>query len=84
MGDFNNINFKNINLATKQVLPVISIVNGKKITFNHLGYNANTAVLMKLSGNRTKDIKLVNTDTTHAQQVAVFSAHAGQSALVKE
>jgi len=78
------INFKHIQLAVKQTSPVISIINSDKILFDNIGYNVNAALLMKLSGDRTKDIKIVNSNTANAKQLAVFNAGTDKSALVKD
>jgi hypothetical protein len=78
------INFKNIRLVTKETLPVISIINSDKILFDNIGYNENAALLMKLSGDRTKEVKLINTTTSKAKQLVEFGAGADKGALVKE
>jgi len=78
------INFKNIRLVTKQTSPVINVVNSDKIVFNNIGYNDYAELLLQLSGDKTKDIKLVNTDMLNLKQLAVFNAGADKSALVKE
>ena len=78
------INFKNIQLVTKQTSPVINVNNSDKIVFDNIGYNDYAELLMQLSGSRTKDIKLVHTDILNLKQLATFNAGTDKSALVKE
>ncbi|SFP85268.1 glycoside hydrolase family 28 protein [Parafilimonas terrae] len=77
------INFKNIQLVTKETSPVIHVINSDKILFDNIGYNDNAALLMKLSGEKTKDIKIVNSNTSNAKQLAAFNG-TEESALTKE
>jgi polygalacturonase len=78
------INFKNIHLVTKETTPVINVINSDKILFDNIGYNNNAVLLMKISGDRTKEIRLSNTDTSKAKQLAEFNAGADEAALVKD
>lgn len=77
------INFKNIQLVTKETSPVVHIINSDKIVLDNIGYNAYAELLMELSGSRTKDIKLVNTSMLNLKQLADFTAGADKSALEK-
>ncbi len=61
---------KNIKLVTKETSPVIHIINSDKILFDNIGYNDYSELLMELSGSRTKDIKLINTDMLNLKQLA--------------
>lgn len=78
------IGFKNIQLVTKDTSPVVHVINSDKILFDNIGYNNNAEVLIKLSGERTKDVKIINTNTGNVKQLADFNAGAGKAALVKE
>ena len=63
---------------------MIDIANSETVSFDNIQYNDNAELLIKLSGDRTKDIKLTNTDTDNAKEFSVFNAGANKSALVKE
>lgn len=78
-----NINFNNVKLVTKETSPVINIFNSDAVAFVHIEYNENATLLMKLSGEKTKNIKLSDTKN-NAAQLVTFSAGADKSALVKE
>lgn len=78
------INFKNIQLVTKETSPVINVINSDKILFQNISYNSGAEVLLKLSGNKTSNIKLSGTNTSNAKQVSVFNAGATSSSLVKD
>jgi len=78
------INFKNISLVTKETKPVIHVINSDKLVFDNIGYNTNADLLLRLSGSKSKDIKLVNNNITKAKQFAVFDAGADKAALVKD
>ena len=67
------INFKNIQLVTKETSPVINIINSDNILFDNIGYNDYSELLIELSGSRTKDIKLKNTDSIRKPQLLACS-----------
>ncbi|TKK67010.1 glycoside hydrolase family 28 protein [Ilyomonas limi] len=78
-----NIHFKNVQLVTKETSPVINVFNSDTVLFDSISYNNNAAVLLKLSGGKTKNIHLINTDTNNAQKTVTFNAGAKESALIK-
>lgn len=79
-----NISFKNVQLLTKQTSPVIDVTNGNAITFDSVRYNDNANVLLQLSGNKCKNIKLLHTDTSKAKTAIQYGAGADSDALVRE
>ena len=79
-----NIKFKNIHLATKETSPVINVTNSSSIIFDSMHYNDNANVLLQLSGDRCKNIRLLHTDTSKAKTPVQYGAGANDNALVKE
>jgi len=78
------ISFKNVQLVTKETTPVIHVTNSSAITFDSVRYNDNANVLLQLSGDRCKNIKLLHTDTSKAKTPIQYGAGANENMLVKE
>lgn len=73
------IALNNITLLSKNTNPVAYVLNSDDITINGLKYGDSAAVLLQVQGLRTKNIRLLNTDTSPARQSLVtgFGATAG-------
>ena len=78
------ISFKNVQLATKETTPVVHVTNSSAITLDSVRYNDNANVLLQLSGDRCKNIKLLHTDTSKAKTPIQYGAGANENMLVKE
>lgn len=74
------IQLKNVALITP-AKTVMQIQNSRNLTFDNIRYNPGTDLLMFISGDRSKDIKLLNTNTANAKKVAESSAGAPSNAL---
>ena len=59
--------------------PVVYVLNSEMVTFNNLKYKDSADVLLLLQGERTKDIKLLNTNTMAAKQRLVANFGAKES-----
>jgi polygalacturonase len=79
-----SIKFKNIQLVTKETTPLINVTNSNTVTFDSVRYNDNAKVLLQLSGNRCKGIKLLHTDTSKAKTPVQYGSGVNENALVKE
>jgi polygalacturonase len=79
-----DIKFKNIQLVTKETSPLIDVTNSNSIVFDNVQYNGNANVLLQLSGDRCKNIKLLHTDTSKAKIPVQYGAGADANAMVKE
>ncbi|MFT3825378.1 MAG: glycoside hydrolase family 28 protein [Chitinophagaceae bacterium] len=75
------IQFKNIQLVTKELNPVVSVLNGDGIVFDKLIYNNNAELLLQVQGDRSKDIKVLNTDVKKAKQSVVTEYGATDAAV---
>ncbi|WEA03324.1 glycoside hydrolase family 28 protein [Mucilaginibacter sp. SJ] len=75
-----NIFLKNIYFKNKETNPLISIQNSNNITFNHIIYS-DTRLLFKISGKRSRQIKLLDTDAAKAKKKVEFVSGASENAL---
>lgn len=66
-----NIDLKNVTFITKDKT-VMQIQNSSKITLDQIHYADNRDLLLKVSGDRSKDIRVINTDTKKAKKKIEF------------
>lgn len=83
MTEGSNIILKNVHLITKEVAPVMNIHNSQHITLNKIMYD-NADLLLNVSGEKSKGLKLLNTDVRKAKKDVEFSYGATDKALSKE
>jgi polygalacturonase len=76
-----DISLKNVYLLSKNTNPLINVENSKNITIDNLKYPKGTEVLFSINGDRTKDIRLLNTDTSKAKSKSEFNYGADRKAL---
>ncbi|MBS7563909.1 glycoside hydrolase family 28 protein [Mucilaginibacter sp. Bleaf8] len=74
---------KNVYLESKQTSPLINIRNSSQVTFDNLRYGTNTDLLFNISGKKTNQIKVVNTDVTKAKSKAEFKNGAESKVLTE-
>ena len=77
-----NINLKNVYFDCKDTSPLINIANSNNITFDHVTYS-NAQLLFSVSGKKTAQIKVSNTDTSKAVEATSFKAGADKNSFVK-
>ncbi|SDH92476.1 glycoside hydrolase family 28 protein [Mucilaginibacter sp. P25] len=75
-----NIFLKNIHLESKETNPLINVQNSSSLTFDHITYG-NTELLFKVSGKKSQQIKLLNTDAAKAKNKAEFASGATKNAI---
>lgn len=63
-----NITLKNVSLFSSNTKPVMEIQNSQNITLDGIRYPSGADVLVRLSGDRVKSVKLANTDTKAAKK----------------
>jgi polygalacturonase len=73
---------KNIYFESKETTPLINVQNSSNIAFDHITYG-NTQLLLKISGKKSQQIKLLNTETSKAKNKVEFSSGATENALIK-
>lgn len=62
-----NIRLKNVALISP-AKTLMHIQNSHNLTLDNIRYTDNTDLLMHIAGDRSKDIKLLNTNTSHAKK----------------
>jgi len=79
-----NINLKNVSILSKDAT-TIQIQNGQQITLDNIQYKgASTDLLLKITGERNKSVRLVNTDTTQAKKDFELGEKVPSSVLLKK
>lgn len=76
-----NIRFKNITLLSADTRPVLEVQNAKNITFDNLRYASGADLLLRVSGDRSQDIRLVNTNTKLAKQGVQLGDKVGKKVV---
>jgi polygalacturonase len=74
------ITLKNIHLELKDTNPVINVLNGQNISLDKITYN-NAELLLNVMGDRTENLKLLNTNMDKAKQKTSFSEGAKETVL---
>lgn len=77
-----NIRLKNVTLLTK-AKTVMTVQNSKNLTLDGIRYADNADLLLRLLGDRSKNIRLLNTDKTKAKKDVEFGGQATASMLAK-
>ncbi|MVN75156.1 glycoside hydrolase family 28 protein [Hymenobacter sp. HMF4947] len=63
-----NIRFKNVTLLSTDTQPVLEVQNSKNISLDNIHYTNGATLLLRVSGDRTQDIRLTNTNTKLAKK----------------
>ncbi|GAA4353203.1 hypothetical protein GCM10023185_13610 [Hymenobacter saemangeumensis] len=63
-----NIELKNVALYTADTTPVLEVQNSRDITLDGIRYASGAELLLRVTGDRSKNIKLNNTDTKLAKK----------------
>lgn len=79
-----NITLNNITLITKKTNPVAYILNSDNININNLKFKDSADVLLQVQGERSKDIKLLNSNTGAARQKLVSNFGATGDVVIFE
>ncbi|QIP15545.1 glycoside hydrolase family 28 protein [Spirosoma aureum] len=75
-----NIRLKNVSLITN-AKTVMQIQNSRNLTLDKIQYSGNPELLLHISGDRSKDIRLLNTDTSHARKTVETDANVPINSL---
>lgn len=67
-----NISFENVQIITPSTDPVVNVLNSNDIIFEKMKFPPSSELLFRISGDRTKNISVINSNTTSAKQVAQF------------
>ena len=80
-----NIRLKNVTLLVSpentSKAALMQVQNSQNLTIDNLHYADNTALLMRISGSRSKKINLTNTDTSHSKKTSETAADVPANVL---
>ena len=76
-----NIILRNVQIVTTNTNPVINIHNSRNITLSNIGYADNAELLLQVTGEKTKSIKVNKTDLSKAKQKTRFDYGATEAVL---
>lgn len=77
-----NINLKNVSFFTKDKT-VMQVQNSTNVTMDKITYADGRDLLLKVTGDRSKGIRLLNTDDKKAKKNIEFSGNASSKALTR-
>ena len=72
---------KNVNVITDNTNPVVHIQNGTNVNINGLQYKNGSELLFNITGEKTKDVKVMGTDVSKAKKTSIFGEEANKTAL---
>jgi polygalacturonase len=75
------ITFKNIKIISEETTPVIDIVHSDNLVFDKISYKANAELLFRISGERSKNISIKNTDASNAKEKVVYELGATEKSI---
>jgi DNA sulfur modification protein DndE len=76
-----NIRLKNVTLLTKETRPVLEVQNSKNISLDGIKYASGADLLLRVSGDRSQDIRLVNTNTKLAKKGVELGDKVGKKVV---
>lgn len=75
------ISLKNITVLSQDTNPVITVENSNKVCLDNIKYKSDADLLINVGGDRTKDIRLLNTDMSKSKKQTGFFDNATEKAL---
>lgn len=75
------ITFKNINVISQETEPVVDIVQSGGLIFDQFNYKKGAALLFRISGDRSKNIQIKNTDATGAARKVLYELGASEKSV---
>lgn len=82
MTEGSDITLRNVHLITKETNPVMYVHNSRNITLDKIQYNQ-AELLLNISGDKSGNIKLNNTDASRAKEKLKFEYGATEKAISK-
>jgi polygalacturonase len=77
----NNIQLKNVRVLVDDTNPVANMHNSKNIFLNNFSYNDDATLLLKVTGDKSNNIKVSNTDTNKAKKSLELNYGADKNAV---
>jgi polygalacturonase len=78
------ITIRNTKFITAETNPVLQVHNSKKITLDKIQYNQGAETILAIYGDKTQEIKLLNTDASNAKQKVAFNFGADKSVFTEK
>ena len=75
------ITFKNIKMISAETNPVIDVVQSDHLTFDNISYKDGSELLFRISGERSKDINIKNTDASKAKEKVAYELGASEKSV---
>ena len=75
------ITFKNIKIISAETDPVVDIVHSDNLVFDNISYKANAELLFRISGERSKNISIKNTDASNAKEKVTYELGATEKSV---
>jgi DNA sulfur modification protein DndE len=76
-----NISLRNVTLITTDTRPVLEVQNSRNITLDGIRYASGADLLLRVSGDRSQDIRLTNTNTKLAKKGLELGEKVGKKAV---
>lgn len=75
------ITFRNIKVISKETRPVIDVVHSDKLLFDNITYKGGSELLFRISGERSNNIQVKNTDASKAKEKIVYELGASEKSV---
>lgn len=75
------ITFKNIKIISEETNPVVDIVHSDNLVFDKISYKAKAELLFRISGDRTKNISIKDTDASNAKEKVQYELGATEKSV---
>lgn len=77
------ITFRNIKMISAETNPVIDVVQSDKLVFDNISYKDGSELLFRISGDRSNNINIKNTDASKAKEKIVYELGATEKSVSK-
>ena len=77
-----NITLKNVKVISKNTSPVVDVIQSDNIHFDNFSYTIDSYLLFRLSGDRSREIKVTNSNLGNTKQKVQFDLGATEKALI--
>jgi polygalacturonase len=77
------ITFKNIKIISDETNPVIDVVQSDKLIFDNISYKDGSELLFRISGERSNNISIKNTEASKAKEKIVYELGATEKSVTK-
>lgn len=76
-----NITFRNIKVISDATNPVIDVVHSDGLLFDNISYKDGSELLFRVSGERSNNISIKNTDATKAKEKIIYELGASEKSV---